>query len=453
MRFYERFGSGVSVTETIVARITPGGRSAVALVRISGRDSWRITRQLLSRFPEAISPGTFFYSKILDQGKVVDDVVVSFWKGPASYTGEDVVEMGCHGNPLIVEKIIELSIAAGARFALPGEFSQRAFTNGKMDLTQVESVIDIISASTEVALRAAHAMREGRLGLKIQEMKIKLIDLLAHLEAYIDFPDEDITPETGVQFQNRVLAIKDESDSLLKTAPYGKAIREGIRTVIVGEPNVGKSTFLNLLLREKRAIVSDRPGTTRDTIEAPYQLGGIPLILVDTAGQRETEDLIEQEGIDRARRGMEQADLVLYLVDATKPDLVKLDRERKEGQLWLKIGNKSDLGPMLHPDAFPFSCQESGAVEKIEKFLSQKLLESMPSTTLSDFAINARQEGALRLASESLQQGVNSLLRGESPEYASIGLRAALESLGDVVGLATNEDILDSLFKQFCIGK
>ncbi len=439
--------------ETIVARITPGGRSAVALIRISGRESWKIVRQLVSRFPESITPGSFFYSKILEEGKVVDDVVVSLWKGPASYTGEDVVEIGSHGNPLIVQKLIELCIAAGARFAQPGEFSQRAFTHGKMDLTQVESVIDIISASTEVALRAAHAMREGRLGLKIQEFKGKLIDLLAHLEAYIDFPEEDITPETGEQFQSRVIDLKEETDLLLKTAPYGKAIREGIRTVIVGEPNVGKSTFLNLLLREKRAIVSDRPGTTRDTIEAPYQLGGIPLVLVDTAGQRETEDSIEQEGIDRARQGMAQADLVIYLIDATKPDPLRLDREQKAGQLWVKIGNKADLGLNLHENAFPFSCHESGAVEKIERFLTQKILDSMPTTTLSDFAINARQEGALRLASENLQRGLDSLLQGESPEYASIGLRAALEAFGSVVGLATNEDILDSLFKQFCIGK
>ena len=441
------------MTETIVACITPSGRSAVALIRLSGGDSWRIARRLLSRFPESIKAGSFFYSKIVDQGSVVDDVVVSLWKSPASYTGEDVVELGCHGNPLIVRKLIELSIAAGARFALPGEFSQRAFSNGKMDLTQVESVIDVISASTEVALRAAHAMREGRLGQKIQEFKVKLIDLLAHLEAYIDFPEEDITPETGEQFQNRVIEIKAETDLLLKTAPYGKAIREGIRTVIVGEPNVGKSTFLNLLLREKRAIVSDRPGTTRDTIEAPYQLRGIPLILVDTAGQRETGDLIEQEGIDRARQGMGEADLVIYLVDLTKPDQIGLEREKKEGQLWVKIGNKADLGLNLHPDAFAFSCFEVGALEKIEEFLSQKILDSMPSTTLSDFAINARQEGALRLASEHLQRGLDSLVQGESPEYASIGLRAALEAFGSIVGLATNEDILDSLFKQFCIGK
>jgi tRNA modification GTPase len=441
------------MAETIVAGITPPGRSAVAVVRISGGESWSIARKILNRFPETIGAGRFFYSKVLDHGSVVDDVVISLWKGPSSYTGEDVVEIGSHGNPLIVQKIVELVLAAGARFALPGEFSQRAFTNGKMDLTQVESVIDIISASTEVALRAAHAMREGRLGAKIQDFKKELIETLAHLEAYIDFPDEDISPETGLQFQNRVSRLKGEVDLLLKTAPYGKAIREGIRTVIVGEPNVGKSTFLNLLLREKRAIVSDRPGTTRDTIEASYQLKGIPLILVDTAGQRETEDLIEREGIDRARRWMDQADLVIYLVDATQEDAVRLDQFKKSGQLWIKIANKSDVGENRHPDAFALSCRDEHAAEKIETWLSDQLISSMPSMTISDFAINARQEGALRLASGHLQKGLESLQMGESPEYTSIGLRAALDSFGSVVGMATHEDILDSLFKQFCIGK
>ncbi len=441
------------MSETIVASITPPGRSAVAVIRISGKESWTIVRRILNRFPDSVTAGRFFYSKILDQNQVIDDVVVALWKRPSSYTGEDVVEIGSHGNPLIVQKIIELTLAAGARFALPGEFSQRAFTNGKMDLTQVESVIDIISASTEVALRAAHAMREGRLGLKIQDFKKELIDVLAHLEAYIDFPDEDISPETGLQFQSRVARLQEQVDALLKTAPYGKAIREGIRTVIVGEPNVGKSTFLNLLLRERRAIVSDRPGTTRDTIEAAYQLRGVPLILVDTAGQRETDDVIEQEGIDRAREGMDGADLVIYLVDASREDQAKLDSNKKEGQLWVKIANKADLGSNLHPDAFPFSCQEAGAAEKMEEWLSAQLLSSMPSMTVSDFAINARQEGALRQASDHLQKGLESLELGESPEYTSIGLRGALDAFGSVVGMATNEDILDSLFKQFCIGK
>lgn len=443
------------MSDTIVAAITPVGRSAVALVRISGSDSWKVLQQMAISFPEKPHAGRFYYTKL--QGdtpdQVLDDVVVSLWKSPASYTGEDVVEIGCHGNPLIVEKIIQKTLQAGARFATPGEFSQRAFTNGKMDLTQVESVIDIISATSDVALRAAHAMREGRLGIEIQKQKQELIDLLAHLEAYIDFPDEDITPETGDQFQQRVQKLSSRIQDLLKTAPYGKVIRQGIRTSIVGEPNVGKSTFLNLLLREKRAIVSERPGTTRDTIEAAYHIRGIPIILVDTAGQRETEDLIEKEGIDRAKGQMEQADLVLYLVDATRPDELQLNQNKKSGQLWITLANKSDLGKNQHPEAFEICCHREGEAERIEDFLYRKLMESMPSTTVSDFAINARQERALQAAYIHLQSGLESLQKRESPEYASVGLRAAMDALGDIVGLSTNEDILDSLFKQFCIGK
>lgn len=440
-------------SETIIAAITPAGRSAVAVIRLSGTNSWKITQSLCSSLPKSAEAGRFFYTKLLHEHKILDDVVVSLWKKPHSYTGEDVVEIACHGNPLIVEKIIQKSIVLGAQFAGPGEFSQRAFINGKMDLTQVESVVDIISASTEVALRAAHAMREGRLGKKIESFKKTLIDLLSHLEAYIDFPDEDISPETGIQFQNKVSQLISEIETLIKTAPYGKVIREGIRTCIVGEPNVGKSTFLNLLLRQDRAIVSDRPGTTRDTIEATYHLQGIPLLLVDTAGQRATDDPIEKEGIDRARKQMEEADLVLHLVDATQSDRSSLIPPQKPGQLWIKIANKIDLGTNFHPDAIPFSCLQENSAETIEKILHQKIIQFLPATTISDFAINARQESALQNALHHLKIGLDSLQKNESPEYACVGLRTSLHHLGEIVGLATNEDILDSLFKQFCIGK
>jgi tRNA modification GTPase len=308
--------------DTIAAISTPFGEGAIAVLRLSGPGAVAIAD---ASFRGKISPSAAparvqHFGAIHDGVAKLDDVLLTVFREPHSYTGEDIVEIACHGGVLVARRILELLLRQGARSALPGEFTQRAFLNGKMDLTQAEAVMDLISAQTDLALRAASEQLEGRLGERIRDLREALLGTLAHIEAYIDFPDEDIDPDTGAALQARLEAARADIDALLATADRGRILREGVRVVIYGEPNVGKSSLLNLLLGTERAIVSTRPGTTRDVIEETINLHGLPVRLVDTAGVRESEDEIERAGIERTRRAVERADLILHVVDASAED-------------------------------------------------------------------------------------------------------------------------------------
>ena len=368
-----------------------------------------------------------------------------------------MVEISCHGGVLVTARVWEACLQAGARSARPGEFTERAFLNGKMDLTQAEAVIDLIRAQTDLALRSAAEQLEGRLGERITQLREDLIGLIANLEAYIDFPDEDIEPDVGDAFRARLAGIREKIDALLATANQGRIFREGVRVVIYGATNAGKSSLLNRLLGFPRAIVSEIPGTTRDTIEEVVNLRGIALRLTDTAGLRASVDAVEQEGMARTERSRAVADLVLHVVDASAPRSGKLTAEVAEVAevAELLILNKSDLTE--HPDwknceAVRISCTTENGLAGLEDAILAKVGEQKWEGT-SAVAINARHRDCLRRALDSCDRALAALAEQLAPEFVAVDLRAALHAVGEVIGHADMEDILDALFATFCIGK
>jgi tRNA modification GTPase len=445
----------VAFADTIAAISTPIGEGALAVIRLSGGDSLAVLAPI---FHGAISPKKFIprqvvFGKIHDAAGKVDEVLVTYFQAPHSYTGEDVVEISCHGGILVTRRVLDLLLAAGARMANPGEFTQRAFLNGKMDLTRAEAVMDLIRAQTELALRAANEQLAGHLGNELIDIRELLLTTLAHVEAYIDFPDEQIDPDTGKALLDRILQLENRLDRLLDTADQGRVLRHGLRTVIYGAPNVGKSSLLNLLLGYDRAIVSEVPGTTRDTIEEVINVRGIPVRLIDTAGARESSDLVESEGIRRTQQQVEQADLVIQVVDASRPPANLKSFDDRNSLLLL---NKCDLG--LHPlwrefSGVRFSCKERAGLEDLNQTIWDRVMGE--KVTLADVrvAINARHQACLQNAKQLLAAGGQSLQDDKSPEFISIELRGALDALGEVVGKLDTEDLLGKIFSEFCIGK
>ncbi|MHA3771666.1 tRNA uridine-5-carboxymethylaminomethyl(34) synthesis GTPase MnmE [Verrucomicrobiota bacterium sgz303538] len=446
--------------DTIAAVSTPFGEGAIALLRLSGPHAAEVADTVFRgkrRVTEMQSHRQHF-GDIVDGDRKLDEVLLSIHRAPASYTGEDVVEIACHGGILVTRRILELLLRSGAKAAEPGEFTQRAFFNGKMDLTQAEAVMDLISAQTDLALRAAGEQLEGRLGARIRELRERLLELLAHVEAYIDFPDEDIDPDTGEVLLGRMDAVRTELQRLLATAGQGKILREGVRTVIFGAPNVGKSSLLNLLLGYERAIVSATPGTTRDTLEEVINLRGIPLRLVDTAGVRDAADAIEREGIERTRRQLERADLVLHIRDAS------LSRESSETagasalplHHELLVLNKSDLGedPSWNGvNAVRLSCLTGEGSDTLAEAIEARVFGGQAAARDWSVAINARHQACLESAQKFADAARNAFTTGLSAEFIAEELRAALDAVGDVVGRVDTEDLLGKIFSTFCIGK
>lgn len=441
-------------SDTIAAIATPFGEGAVALLRLSGPDAVAVADSVFRGkiAPARMEPRRQEFGRIVRASEVIDEVLLTVFRAPASYTGEDVVEIGCHGGILVTRRILTLLLENGARAAGPGEFTQRAFLNGKMDLTQAEAVMDLIRAQTDLALRAATEQLEGRLGARIRAIREQLLGLLAHLEAYIDFPDEDIDPDTGVQFLVRLDAIRGEIAALLRTAGQGKILREGVRTVICGAPNAGKSSLLNRLLGYERAIVSETPGTTRDSLEEVIDLRGIPLRLVDTAGIREHADALEREGIARARQWIERADLVLRVVDGSAPPDAALEPQPRE----ILVINKSDLPRDERLAALSgiwISCREGSGMEALADEIEQRVLGGGVAAGDPVIAINARHQDCLRRAGEFADAARSAMIDELPPEFVSIELRSALEAVGEVVGRADSEELLGVIFSSFCIGK
>src|SRR5215831_5674396 len=311
------FTTFMTYGDTIAAISTPIGQGAIAVVRLTGGAALSVLNRVFrsSVAPESFEPRHVYFGQIRDGATKIDEVLATFFRGPASYTGEDVVEISCHGGVLVTRRVLDVVLNAGARMANPGEFTQRAFLNGKLDLTQAEAVMDLIRAQTELALRAANEQLAGHLGREVTEIRELLLTILAHVEAYIDFPDEEIDPDTGSALLGKIFQLGKRLDKLLATADQGRVLRHGLRTVIYGAPNVGKSSLLNLLLGYERAIVTDTPGTTRDTIEEVINIRGIPVRLIDTAGARESSDLVETEGVRRTFREVENADLIIQVLD------------------------------------------------------------------------------------------------------------------------------------------
>jgi len=439
-------------TETIVALSTPPGVAALAVIRLSGPESRAIIERLVTAKVDG-KPGHAVYRTLAHQNKTLDDVVLTFWRAPHSYTGEETVEISCHGNPHIVENIIEACLELGARAARPGEFTQRAFLNDKLSLTQAEGLLDLLYAPTERALASARAMKEGRLGHALEAVRAELVDLLSHLEASLDFAEEGIEPRVGPEFSARIEKAREKIGQLIRTAPLGRILQEGALAVIVGEPNVGKSSLLNALLREDRAIVAPTPGTTRDLIEAQCNVRGLPVRLIDTAGQRDSTDPVEIEGNRRARALLPNAQLLLHVVEAHQP-YAATKIELPENIPSLLIANKSDLGrhASLPADAIFISALTGEGIGELETKIEAVLVADVADETETVLTINARQNATLQRAAKALERSLEAL-RGSGLEIVSIELREVLHDLAEVIGETSNEDILTRLFQNFCIGK
>jgi tRNA modification GTPase len=444
------------VNDTIAAIATPFGEGAIALLRMSGPQSIAIADSVFRSKVRAseLAPRVQQFGAIFDDPQKLDEVLLTVFRAPASYTGEDLVEIACHGGVLVTRRILELLHRHGARAAQPGEFTQRAYLHGRMDLTQAEAVMDLITAQTDLALRTAREQLEGRLGKRIRALRDALLDLLAHVEAYIDFPDEDIDPDTGDALRARLDVALAEIDSLLATAGRGKILREGVRTVICGAPNVGKSSLLNLLLGSDRAIVSPRPGTTRDVIEETLDIRGIPLRLIDTAGLRDSDDEVEQAGMERTRQQLERADLVLHVVDASDPRSSAQSPDADPRALL--VLNKCDLrehATWQGVEGVRMSCITGTGVADLETAIVARVTEGHAAHRDWSLAINARHRACLDSARQFASAAAAALASGVSVELIAEDLRAALDAVGDVVGRVEADDVLGRVFSTFCIGK
>jgi tRNA modification GTPase len=448
----------VLAEDTIAAISTPPGEGAIAVIRISGSQAIAIAEQLFAR----ANSGRPLVQRVLHFGcfrgpeEKLDEGMAVVFRAPHSYTGEDMAEFHCHGGVLVASRLLEAVLRTEARAAEPGEFTRRAFLNGKLDLTQAEAVMDVIRASTSLALRAAEEQLSGRLGQEVEQIRSHLLRTVAHVEAYIDFPDEGIEPHTGARLLAEIGIIHGRIERLLATANEGRILREGVRLVLCGEPNAGKSSLLNRLLGFDRAIVSASPGTTRDTIEELASLRGIPFRITDTAGLRETSDAVEREGVERARRAMESADLIVRIADITQNPRL----EASQGEREILALNKVDL---LDPQTaanqrrqsgpVAISCRTGEGIDHLVDLIVSKARGDRPADAPMLAAINARHQACLQRAQSRLSEAAEKLRAGVDPELIAVPLRETLDAVGEVIGAADAEEILGEIFSTFCIGK
>ncbi len=457
--------------DTISAIATAVGEGGIGIVRISGSKAVAIANRLfISKRGERaanIASHMVVYGDIIEpeSGENIDEVLLILMRAPRSYTREDVVEIHCHGGSVPLKRILDLTLVLGARLAEPGEFTKRAFLNGRLDLAQAEAVIDIIRSKTDASLRAAVGNLSGRLSTEIQHLRHAILSMIAQLEASIDFPEEDIEEATAADVAALISKAQADIDNLLATAQTGRILREGLATVIIGKPNVGKSSLLNALLREKRAIVTDIPGTTRDSIEEYVNIRGIPLKIIDTAGIHETTDVVERIGVEKAKELVKQADLILLLLDASLP-LSSEDKtilEMLSGQQAIIIVNKSDLPPLLDIAELEqyigsrlvirTSITQGAGLAELEELIVNLVYHGQVTQGEAAFVNNVRHADALRQTNQRLAEALATIESGMPPDCVVIDLRAAWEKLGEITGDTIGEDIIDQIFSQFCIGK
>ena len=448
-----------SLHDTIAALATPAGTAAIGVLRASGPEVAALTRAIFGELPEARLARHADYRDV--QGEAVDDVLFTFFAGPASYTGEDTLEISCHGSPFIVQKILEDLLARGCRMAEPGEFTKRAFLGGRMDLSQAEAVMDLIHARSERALAAANRQLRGSLGRRMEELIALLLRALALVEAYIDFPDEDLPAENREALLAQLKELRTKTQRLVATNHYGQILREGIRAVIVGEPNAGKSSLLNRLVGRERALVSPEPGTTRDYLEEMVSIGQHALRLVDTAGLNEKPGEIERRGIEKTLEQAAEADLFIWVVDASVGVGGALPaglRGRMSAANTVTVFNKCDLAPgFVGPEGawnpVLLSATRGDGVEELIRKLEGRA-ESFRTEVGEDWvAVNARHADALRRAEIALDSAIGGMKVGLSSELVASHLRDALAAYGEIAGRVDNERMLDVLFSSFCIGK
>lgn len=454
--------------DTIAAIVTGPGEAGVGIVRVSGPLALAVGEKVFRpRRGAALGQRrshTATYGWVVDtKGAPVDDGLAIVMKGPRSYTGEDVVELQGHGGQVAVRRVLEAVLLAGARLAEPGEFSRRAFLNGRMDLAQAEAVIDVIRAKTDRAMAAAVSHLRGELGEAVRAVRDRLLEMTAHLEADIDFPELELEVQTLAHVADGCRWSLQEVDRLLGGARQGKILREGLRVVLAGRPNVGKSSLLNRLVRENRAIVTAIPGTTRDVIEEWVSLGGVPVQLADTAGIRPTDDPVEQIGVERTLAALARADLVLVVVDAATGLLaedLEWIRHVPAGAARVGVANKIDLAAGFDAGAFSealggvrvveVSAESGAGLGELESVIAE--LAGVHDAS-EDLLVNARQEECLRRAREHLSGALETLQVGMGSDMVSIDVRAAWVILGEIIGETVGEDLLDQIFSRFCIGK
>ena len=454
--------------DTIAAISTAIGEGGIAIIRVSGDHAVDIVDNIFkgSKKLSTVDSHTINYGKLVSKdGKVVDEVLISLMKAPKTYTKEDVVEINCHGGLVAAKSVLELVLDSGARLAEPGEFTKRAFLNGRIDLSQAEAIIDIIRSKTDRAMNIALKQVEGQLSNQINKMRRELLEVLAHIEVTIDYPEHDVESVTHNLLLDKATKVRKEIERLIEVANQGKVLREGISTVIVGRPNVGKSSLLNALVHENKAIVTEVPGTTRDVIEEYINIKGIPLKLVDTAGIRETEDLVEKIGVERSKQALQSSDLVLFVLsnnDYLHDDDLQLLEIIKTMNV-IVIINKTDLENKLElervkevlgdsPIIFTSMKNELG-LEELENAISQLFFAGNIKQDDFTYVSNSRHIQLLKQALQSVTDAIQSI-EGDIPvDMIAIDIKNTWDHLGMIIGDAVSEDLVDQIFTQFCVGK
>lgn len=473
--------------DTICAIATPMGEGGIGIIRISGQNATAIASKLVrlrtNGSLDTLPTHTLHLADIVsaphpesagDSGPsmtrehIIDEGLVVYMKGPHSFTGEDVVEFHCHGSTTVLRRVCESCVAAGARLAQPGEFTKRAFLNGRLDLSQAEAVLDTIKAKSDFALTIAQRQLRGDLGRYVQELRTALLSLTARIEAGIDFSDEDISFVTRGELRTALQNIARQIQEVLDTAQTGRALREGIRVVLAGPPNVGKSSLLNSLIHDNRAIVTDVPGTTRDLIEETVMWNGLSITLVDTAGLRDTVDIVEQEGIKRSKTAQAEADLTLYVIDAVSvqksgvPEFPFPLVEAKQ----LVVLNKIDVlapftlqplsGELAHrlcQRILPISTRTGEGLDELKTTITSRFLTGSFEAYEGVVITNVRHRAALEQATTAIMQALSSIEGGGQAELLAVDLHDAADALGEIIGTLTSDDVLEQIFSQFCIGK
>jgi len=454
------------VQDTIAAISTPLGEGGIGVIRVSGPEAGRIAGTIFRRKQNGgLTSHRFYYGTIIDPatGDTIDEALLVYMRAPHSYTREDVVEIQCHGGYLVVQRLLALVLGEGARLAEPGEFTKRAFLNGRIDLVQAEAVIDVIRSKTDAALALAQHQREGMLSQRIAAVRERLLHALALVEAHIDFPEDEVGSLTVAEIGRLTEEGRGEIGALLAGFSEGKVLREGVAVLIAGKPNVGKSSLLNTLLREKRAIVTSVPGTTRDIIEEVVNIGGLPVRMLDTAGVRETDDVVEREGVRRTLERIPLADLVLFMVDGARSfdDEDRMILDALGAARAILVVNKSDLPAVIELPA-ELAARETVAVSTLtgegidqvrtairDSFLHGRAVDGREFVALSQ----ARHRDALVRALGFLVRFAESLGSGAELELLALELREALDAVGEVTGETTPDEVLDLIFSRFCIGK
>ena len=457
------------IDDTIAAIATAPGEGGIGIIRISGEKSLQVAQSIFKsksgKMIKDYNARTLIYGTVVDNEKVIDEVLVAYMKGPNSYTAEDVIEINCHGGFISVKKILELILSKGVRLAEAGEFTKRAFLNGRIDLSQAEAIIDVIKSKTDMAHEVAQSQLEGSLAKKIKDLRMNVTEVLAHLEVSIDFAEEDVEEITYQTLEEKALELRNEIKKLYDTAESGKILRDGLKTVIVGKPNVGKSSLLNSILGENRAIVTDIAGTTRDVIEEFVNIKGIPLKIVDTAGIRETEDVGEKIGVEKSRESFSTADLVIMVLDASR----KLSEEDMEILESLKnkktivLLNKMDLEPQIElekieefvnsEDIIKISALKHQGIEELQDKIEAMVYHGSVKNSSNLMITNSRHKDALFKAYESINDAISAIEQRMPYDFIEVDFKNIWDYLGYINGDTVREDLLDTIFANFCIGK